>query len=196
MKRLTALALLLVTTALYSEPEIRHELDDVGVSVVLPPSWKMQGEDSVRKQGSVTQYGVSYLIDSDITRDEVLVERFDNLDAAERNRLLEGDYRAGSTEDLQLHETGPLPIEVPGFEDASIFRYRHSREAETDQQSSGYMLFAVDGPRAWRIRVGGLDRSFRLDPARYRRILESVRIEQPESDDRGVSELIPLTAGG
>lgn len=190
MKRLTTLVLLLITTALYSEPQVRHDLDHVGVSVVLPPSWKMHGEDSVRQPGTAATYGFSYLIDSGVSSDEVFVERFDNLDASERNRLIQGP------DDIHLEEIGPLPVEVSGFEDTSVFRYRHSRGAEAHQQSTGYMLFAVDGPRAWRIKVGGLDRAFRLDPARYRRILESVRIEQPESGSPGASELIPLSAGG
>lgn len=202
MKRLTALALLLLTTALYSEPQIRHELAHVGVSVALPSSWQLRGEDSVRIPGTAEEYGFSYLIDTDVTGsdhyrfDEVMVERFDNLDADARRRLMEGHYRAGSTEDLRLEETGPLPIEVPEFDDTAIFRYRQSRGSEIHQQSAGYMLFALEGNQAWRVKVGGLDRAFHLDPARYRRILESVRIERPETADDGISDMMPLPAGG
>lgn len=202
MKRLTALALLLLTTALYSEPQTRHDLEHVGVSVALPSSWQLRGEESVRLPGTAEQYGFTYFIDTDVTRpdyvrfDEVLVERFDNLGAVDRRRLIDGAYRAGQSEHMRLEDTGPLPIEVPGFEDMSVFRYHQSRGAELHQQSTGFVLFAVDGTHAWRVKVGGLDRAFQLDPARYRRILESVRLERGEPVNNGVSDLIPVAAGG
>ncbi|NNF03658.1 MAG: hypothetical protein HKN17_04245 [Rhodothermales bacterium] len=202
MKRLTALALLLLTTALYSEPQTRHDLEHVGVSVALPSSWQLRGEESIRIPGTAERYGFTYLIDSDVTRadhvrfDEVLVERFDNIDAAERRRLIDGAYRAGESENIRLEEAGPLPIDISGFEDVSVFRYRESRGSERHQQSAGFVLFAVDGTQAWRVKVGGLDRAFQLDPARYRRILESVRLEHHDAGDNGVSGPIPVAAGG
>lgn len=173
------LATILATSTQSPQLPVVRDLETVGLTVELNDSWEQQGSDTRSRDGQF-EFGFTFLVDVDISDpstykfDELYVERHDYFDQEKRNRWIrgEGGRNLGTdvvVDDHVFFEEGEL-----GFEQSTVFLYRQERGKESHQRSSGYIVYAVDGSRAYLIKVGGIESQFEADEAPYRQILKSI----------------------
>ena len=153
-----------------------YQLSEVGLSVTVPDSWDRQQGDTIEKDGDY-QFGFVYLTHTDTPSgidDELFVARHDYFSADRLELRSKGESDEGIDSSFSLLEES-LDIRNLPFDSWSASLYRVERESGYPSSLQIIIHGRLDS-RAYKVVVGGLERSFDDNLNTYLSLLESVKI--------------------
>jgi hypothetical protein len=158
-----------------------YELKAVEMKVELKGGWEEQQYNRVddAEKGSA---GFQYLVELDLSDstdfvfNELYVERHDYFSEDRLTSWLSDRPGQSRYPSDKLIRRTDLGVKLIAFDHATVFEFEQIRGDGAAMHSKGYIVYGVDGGRAYRIKVAGLKHGFEAAPGAYWKILRSIEL--------------------